>query len=120
MTLDASFREMETILHVEKLKKAIHKTAVEHGWWEEKEDHNLFIKLMLVVTEIAEAAEAFRADNPMSDHIPEFTTIEEELADVLIRILDIASHFDFDIAGALVAKMKYNESRPYRHGGKKL
>ena len=40
----------------------------------------------------------------------------EELADVLIRLLDIAGGLDVDIAAAVIAKLRYNETRPRRHG----
>jgi NTP pyrophosphatase (non-canonical NTP hydrolase) len=44
--------------------------------------------------------------------------MEEELVDVIIRLLDFAGGTGLDIEGALAAKMAYNEGRPYRHGGK--
>lgn len=44
--------------------------------------------------------------------------IPSELADIIIRVLDICGHLDIDIANALADKMAYNETRPYRHGGK--
>ena len=55
---------------------------------------------------------------PPGMHIPEFTGAEEEFADVVIRIMDAASVLDLDVVGAIIAKMKFNESRPYKHGGK--
>ncbi len=73
---------------------------------------------MLVVTELAEAMEAYRVGNPPSKKIPQFTQIEEELADCLIRILDFAAAEGLDIEGALAAKAAYNADRSYRHGDK--
>lgn len=43
-----------------------------------------------------------------------------ELADIIIRVLHVCAARDVDIDAAVALKMKYNESRPYRHGGKKL
>ena len=43
-----------------------------------------------------------------------------ELADAVIRILDFAHEHQVDISRAIRAKMLYNETRPYRHGGKTL
>jgi len=43
-----------------------------------------------------------------------------ELADVIIRVLDIAGHYGIDIQEALAVKAKYNKGRPHRHGGKVL
>ena len=73
---------------------------------------------MLVVTELAEAMEAIRGGDTESEKIGGFSKVEEELADAVIRILDYAGGHGLDLDGALAAKMRYNESRPYRHGGK--
>lgn len=45
--------------------------------------------------------------------------IPSELADIIIRVLDIAAFHEIDIAGAIADKMLYNETRPYRHGNKR-
>ena len=99
------------------IQEAVHRTAVEHGWWEAPRSTGE--ALMLMVTELAEAMEAYRIGNPSSDQIPGFSKIEEELADVVIRLLDFAGGSGFDVDGAVAAKMAYNEQRPYRHGGKR-
>ena len=98
------------------MQAAIHRTAVEHGWWEA--ERPVGEVLMLVVTELAEAMEAYRSGNSESEKIPGFSKIEEELADAVIRILDYAGGANLNLEGALQAKMAYNETRPYRHGGK--
>ena len=41
-----------------------------------------------------------------------------ELADILIRVFDLAEAWDIDLEAALQEKMAYNETRAYRHGGK--
>jgi len=108
---------MNEPLTVARLQEKIHRTAVEHGWWDR--DRSIGEALMLAVTELAEAMEAYRDGNPTSEKIAAFSTMEEELADTIIRILDLAGRSGFDIEGALREKMAYNETRPYRHGGKR-
>lgn len=76
--------------------------------------------LILIVGEIAEAHEALRHDNPPSDKIPEFSNWEEELADAVIRIMDLGFTTGARVGEAIVAKMDYNEGRPMLHGGKKV
>lgn len=44
--------------------------------------------------------------------------IPTEIADTIIRLLDFCGQWDVNIEKAIVEKMKYNEKRPYRHGGK--
>jgi NTP pyrophosphatase (non-canonical NTP hydrolase) len=101
---------------ITEIQEAVHRTAVEHGWWESPRPVGEV--LMLMVTELAEAMEAYRDGNPESEKIPPFSKMEEELVDVIIRLLDFAGGTGLDIEGALAAKMAYNEGRPYRHGGK--
>lgn len=103
-------------MRIAQIQDTIHRTAVEHGWWESPRSTGEV--LMLMVTELAEAMEAYREGNPESEDIPGFSRMEEELADVVIRLLDFAGGTGLDIEGALQAKMAYNEHRPYRHGGK--
>jgi hypothetical protein len=44
--------------------------------------------------------------------------IPTELADAIIRILDVCAYHKIDIAAAVADKMAYNETREHRHGGK--
>lgn len=87
--------------------------------------------MALVHSEVTEALEAIRKDpNADSEHIPEFTALEEELADVIIRVLDFAEEFDSEtpgenygglrIAEAIFAKVAYNAKREKMHGGKRF
>ena len=45
---------------------------------------------------------------------------EVELADVVIRILDMAEARGWRVAEAMVAKHEFNRSREWKHGGKKF
>lgn len=71
-------------------------------------------------SELSEALEAIRAGNPESLKIAPFSQVEEELADLVIRVCDHAATEGYDLAGAVLAKMAYNRSRPRMHGGKKF
>jgi NTP pyrophosphatase (non-canonical NTP hydrolase) len=69
-------------------------------------------------SELSEALEGMRHNNPDSDKIPEFTSVEEELADVIIRIMDFAEERGHRVGRALIAKVAFNENREHMHGGK--
>lgn len=98
------------------IQAQVHDNAVDKGWWEE--DHNEAELIALEHAELSEALEAMRHGNPPSEHIPEFSGVEEELADVIIRIMDHAAAKGHRVADAVVAKMAFNTTRPHRHGGK--
>lgn len=68
--------------------------------------------LMLVVTELSEAMEAWRDDD--------IESFKEEISDVLIRIFHICGDLKIDISNAVRAKMLANKTRPYKHGRKRL
>lgn len=184
-------------LDFDTLKEKAFKTAKNHGWHEEAQPDEVL--LMLIITEFAEAVNAdrkgkhadkdkFLASLKHDDDGEMFSTIfdqyikgtfEEELADILIRCLDLGAlrlcSFDgvnetvermipkadmipsfpalaysicqditcqsydmedklqnvmvcvllycrlrnIDIVSFVDLKMRYNELRPYKHGGKK-
>ena len=108
------------------IQKAVWRTAEEHGW--HKDDDNIPVKLVMIHSEVSEALEEYRNTPPESEvsdlyynglsDKPEGFGVE--LADVVIRVLDLAEMLDIDLTGIILTKMKYNESRPYRHGGKRV
>jgi len=67
-------------------------------------------KLMLVVTELAEAAEDVRDGN--------YVHFYEEIADSIIRLFDIAATTEMDIDYEVRTKMEKNRLRPFLHGRK--
>lgn len=75
-------------------------------------------KLLQMVGEIIEAQDALRVGNPPSEKIPSFTSEEEELADVVLRLMDYAEANNLRIPEAMIAKADFNSTRPFRHGGK--
>lgn len=78
--------------------------------WNELRARHFMSTLMLIATELAEAAEEIRKGNTDA-----FIT---EIADVLIRTLSMCGASDIDIQDAVIMKMRKNEGRPLKHGGK--
>lgn len=102
------------VLAARRYAQVIHDDNVRKGFWDQ--DRNDGEALMLVVSELAEGMEYLRKGNGPSDHIPEFSGIEEECADAVIRLMDFCGGRGFRLAEAIVAKVEYNRSRPHRHG----
>ena len=67
-------------------------------------------KLMLIVSELSEALEGHRK-NLLDDKLPHRYMLEVELADALIRLLDLAGALDLDLGGAYTEKMQVNATR---------
>ena len=106
-------------MDIKELQVASHAIAVSAGWWEE--ERNVGELLALVHSEVSEALEEWRTDEALAvirteDDKPVGFPIE--LADTLIRICDLCEAVGIDLNEALKAKMAYNATRPWRHGGK--
>jgi NTP pyrophosphatase (non-canonical NTP hydrolase) len=90
------------------------------GWTIEKDEKSISQKIALMHSELSEALEALRIGNPPDNHIPEFSGMSAEFADVIIRIMHLADKLDLNVSGAIIAKLEYNRTREFKHGGKKF
>jgi len=62
--------------------------------------------LCLIHSEISEALECYRDDRPLG----------EELADIIIRTLDLSAKLNIDIGHEIGRTMEKNKSRQFKHG----
>jgi NTP pyrophosphatase (non-canonical NTP hydrolase) len=131
------------------LRDRVHTLARSKGWYENRDvtDVNaLGSALALVHSEVSEALEDIRRGHMVLAYVDvadgERLTAEQrneaierdeepasqfkpvglpsELADVVIRVLDLCGALDIDIQHAVDTKHAFNAMRPHRHGGKAL
>ncbi len=112
-------KERLAALTFAEVQRQAHEIAKAHGFWEEGiANRNVPEMIALMHSELSEMLEAYRHKNPPSEHIPEFSGMEEEAADLIIRLCDTCEAMGLRLTGAIVAKMEFNRNRPYKHGGK--
>lgn len=118
------------------LAKIVHENAKSKGFYENEK--NIGEMLCLIHSEVSEGLEADRKKRfanlkgfeveqsyqPHGDklnfeqsfqiHIKD--TFEDEMADILIRVLDLCAYKKIDIEKHLELKIKYNSTREHKHG----
>lgn len=97
--------------------------AESHGWnkgFDPNAPNDVLAKLMLVTTELAEAAEDVRTGAMQTEERGEKRKPEgfpTELADVVIRVLHLAALLGIDMQSEMARKHAFNLTRAHRHGG---
>lgn len=111
----------------------IHTAAKDKGFWDSERETGTL--LMLCVSELSEALEAdrkdrvanlqtfekrqeYQLDHPFKECFEKYIkdTFEDELADTVIRILDLCGARGIDLEKHINLKLKYNATRERMHG----
>lgn len=122
---------------INELSKEIHEVNKANGFYEEEK--NIGEMLALIHSEVSEALESDRKgryahydnetdstlylspiDQDFKEHFEELIkdTFEDELADIMIRVMDMAAFKGIDLQAHIKAKIRYNSLREYKHGKK--
>jgi hypothetical protein len=104
------------------LGKLAHDNAVAHGFYQAPP--SIPERIALMHSELSEALEDFRDGNMQLtfdvSHDNKPIGFPTELADTIIRIVDLACYLEINLDEAVRIKMTYNERRPFRHARKVL
>jgi NTP pyrophosphatase (non-canonical NTP hydrolase) len=125
-------------------QQEVHQGARDRGWYDgelgEKTPVRIASLLCLIHSEVSEALEDVRAGRMETKSSNTYTyddgdTIEKpadvvvktkpegfpsELADIMIRVMDMAEWLGIDLEEQIRIKNEYNKTRGKRHGGKAL
>lgn len=138
LRLQAEMNKNSVSNSVQNLVYIVHEQNKEAGLWNDLDTgesltnkrgfpfvRNVSELLILVHSEVSEALEGYRKDL-RDTHLPQYDSLTVELADVVIRIFDMAGGLGLDLPGAFQDKLSYNRKRPdhlkvnrLKHGGKK-
>lgn len=100
---------------IDELVQKCHANAKKHGFW--GDEPNLAEKVALIHSEASELLEELRTgEKRESSKIIGLTAIEEEMADIVIRVFDLAGHLNVDLHTAIWRKHQHNLQRPHKHG----
>lgn len=138
MSDNRPYNKADVIIGIAALCNIAHANSTAAGWWNcpvTNEDllsnssyapYVLATKMMLMVSETAEAMEGLRKDLP-DDKLPQYSMEGCELADIMIRVADYAGKRGIPLGEIITAKMNFNTTRPdhkmdnrRKAGGKKF
>lgn len=104
-------------------QKVVHALALSKGWYSKGSTFgDMLTNIHAELSEVWEHYRDHRTINAVFYNGDDMKPcgIPIELADVVIRIMDLCEHYGIDLEDAMRLKHNYNKTRPIRHGGKRV
>jgi len=106
------------------LCSVVHTSAYSKGFWSDAtvsgnkpDTQECAVKAALIHGEVSEFVEAIRMPQMLPDkHLKNRANYEVELADIVIRVMDLAEALRVDLASVILEKIQFNKSREPMHG----
>ena len=114
---------------INEIVRDAHETALDKGFYEDIDTLYNFLdakgqqalqrvakrdfvlaQLSKIGSEVGEAVQAIQRNDIYSEHVA------EEMADILIRLCDLAGYLEINLGRAVSMKMEHNKMRPRKHG----
>lgn len=115
-------------LVINEIAETAHKTALKHGFYDDymdvcehlsKADQPKAMRTVerdFVLSQLAKIASEVGECVDVIQKKPDYEGLAEELADIVIRTMDLSAFIGYELGTHIAMKMAKNETRPYKHG----